>query len=49
VAEGHQHEMNQDVFLELGKYEKPKEIYFVPKFKETETGKIIRKETLEMI
>lgn len=33
----------------LEKYEKPKAIYYVPKFLETETGKIKRKETLELI
>lgn len=30
----------------LDKYEKPKETLFVPKFRETETGKVMRKETL---
>lgn len=32
----------------LEKFEKPKEILFVNKFKETPTGKILRKETLEV-
>ncbi|MFN8273636.1 MAG: AMP-binding protein [Flavobacteriaceae bacterium] len=49
IVEGEKKEINKDIFSELGKYEKPKEIYFVSKFKETETGKIIRQETLEMI
>ncbi len=30
----------------IGKYERPKEIYFTPKFVETHSGKIKRKETL---
>ena len=30
----------------LEKFEKPKEIIFVPKFKETPTGKVLRKETI---
>lgn len=34
------------VFDVLDKYEKPKEVYFVKKFEETPTGKVIRKETL---
>jgi len=35
------------LYEDLDKYEKPKEIVFVPKFKETTTGKILRKESLE--
>lgn len=34
-------------FEELDKYERPKEVIFVPKFRETETGKVMRKETLK--
>ena len=34
------------IFNSLHKYERPKEIFFIPKFKETATGKIMRKETL---
>lgn len=37
---------DQDVFADLGKYEKPKVVLFVPKFKETPTGKILRKESI---
>ena len=33
----------------LTKYEKPKEIYFIPQFIETPTGKIQRSKTLELI
>lgn len=32
----------------LEKYERPKEIRFVSKFKETESGKVLRKETLKL-
>jgi O-succinylbenzoic acid--CoA ligase len=31
---------------ELGKFERPKKIYFVEKFEETETGKINRNRTV---
>jgi O-succinylbenzoic acid--CoA ligase len=34
------------LFDDLDKYEKPREIIFIPKFKETASGKIMRKETL---
>jgi O-succinylbenzoic acid--CoA ligase len=30
----------------LDKFEKPKEVVFIPKFKETATGKIMRKESI---
>jgi O-succinylbenzoic acid--CoA ligase len=33
----------------LGKYEKPKHIYFVDKFEETDSGKIHRKKTLSKL
>lgn len=33
----------------LGKYETPKEVFFVSQFKETPTGKIQRRETLEVV
>ncbi|WP_338408685.1 AMP-binding protein [uncultured Flavobacterium sp.] len=38
--------IEESVFNVLEKYEKPKEIVFIPKFKETPTGKIRRKESL---
>lgn len=49
VIEGEKFAVEDTVFLELGKYEKPKEIHFVSKFAETETGKIKRKEIIENI
>lgn len=47
VIEGEKHELSPELFDILDKYEKPKEILFVPKFKETATGKILRKESLK--
>jgi O-succinylbenzoic acid--CoA ligase len=44
--EGAPLEIEESVFEVLNKYEKPKEIVFIPKFKETATGKIIRAESL---
>lgn len=46
VIEGNSFTVDTSIFDELDKYEKPKEILFVPKFKETGNGKIIRKESL---
>lgn len=46
VIEGNSFTVDNSIFDELDKYEKPKEILFVPKFKETGNGKIIRKESL---
>jgi o-succinylbenzoate---CoA ligase len=47
VIEGTSFDVATSIFDELDKYEKPKEILFVPKFKETGNGKIIRKESLK--
>ena len=41
--------IDEEVFSVLDKYEKPKEIIFLPKFLQTESGKILRKETSENI
>jgi O-succinylbenzoic acid--CoA ligase len=46
VIEGDKVEFDNSIYEDLDKYEKPKEILFISKFKETATGKIIRKETL---
>ncbi|NUY80026.1 AMP-binding protein [Flavobacterium sp. MAH-1] len=43
-VEGKEQPMAEDVFAGLGKYEKPKEVRFVPHFTETGSGKIKRKE-----
>ncbi|WJS94393.1 AMP-binding protein [Flavobacterium johnsoniae] len=47
VIEGEKQEFPADFFDVLGKYEKPKEIVFVSKFKENENGKLLRKPTLQ--
>ncbi len=46
VIEGENYSIDNTMFDILDKYEKPKEIVFVPKFKETGNGKIIRKESI---
>ena len=46
VIEGEKFETADTIFEELDKYQKPKEIRFLSKFKETENGKILRKESL---
>jgi O-succinylbenzoic acid--CoA ligase len=47
VIEGDKQEFDDSLYDGLDKYEKPKEFLFVTKFKETASGKILRKETLE--
>jgi len=47
VIEGEKQEFAPDFFDVLEKYEKPKEIVFVPKFKENENGKLLRKPSLQ--
>jgi len=49
VVEGNSISFDDDFFNDLLPYEKPKFIYFVPDFLETESGKIKRKETLNLI
>ncbi|MFC6877982.1 AMP-binding protein [Flavobacterium myungsuense] len=49
VVEGDKKTIDESVFDTLDKYEKPKEVIFVPKFKQTENGKILRKETSESL
>ncbi|WP_428228606.1 AMP-binding protein [Flavobacterium sp.] len=46
VIEGEKQDFAPDFFDVLDKYEKPKEIVFVPKFKENENGKLLRKPSL---
>ena len=36
-------------YIDLDKFEKPKEIYFLPKFEESVSGKILRKQTVLLI
>jgi len=47
ILEGDERTLEPHVFEELDKYERPKAILFVPKFAETETGKMKRKEILK--
>lgn len=47
VIEGEPYAIDDSVFEGLDKYEKPKEVLFVSKFSETETGKIKRAESIK--
>ena len=47
VVESEKYDLVDTVFDGLDKYEKPKEIIFVPKFKETTFGKVIRNESFK--
>nr|WP_294774786.1 AMP-binding protein [uncultured Flavobacterium sp.] len=47
VVEGEKHDLGEDLYDELDKYEKPKEIIFIKSFKETGSGKVMRKETMQ--
>ncbi|HEU4788450.1 MAG TPA: AMP-binding protein [Flavobacterium sp.] len=47
-VEGLPMDIDHSVFDVLDKYEKPKEVVFIPKFKETATGKIMREESKKM-
>lgn len=49
VIEGDKYSVDDSIFNILDKYEKPKEIYFVPKLEETESGKLQRKNTLSLL
>jgi O-succinylbenzoic acid--CoA ligase len=48
VLESENQSFDKTIFEVLNKYEKPKEIRFISKFKETESGKVMRKETLNL-
>ena len=47
VVEGDSFDIDTTIFDCLDKYEHPREILFVSKFKETENGKVLRKESLK--
>lgn len=49
ILESDSNKLNNTVFRELEKLEVPKEVYTLPKFKETATGKIQRKDTLKLL
>jgi O-succinylbenzoic acid--CoA ligase len=48
-VEGEPMEIEESVFAVLDKFEKPKEVVFIPKFNETATGKIMRTESINAI
>jgi o-succinylbenzoate---CoA ligase len=45
-VEGEPMVVEESVFDVLNKFEMPKEVLFIPKFKETATGKIMRNESI---
>jgi len=49
VIEGEKQILDETIFDGLDKYEKPKEVFYVSKFSETESGKIKRKEIADRI
>jgi len=49
VVETNEESLDTSVFECLDKYEKPKDVYYIPKFAQTSSGKIHRKKTLELI
>ncbi|MGM8363179.1 AMP-binding protein [Flavobacterium sp. ARAG 55.4] len=49
VVEGKKQEIAESVFAVLAKFEKPKEIFFVPVFEKTASGKIKRKAILKAL
>lgn len=49
IIESEPYTIDQVIFKDLDKYEKPKEIYFVKHFMESNNGKLLRKETISLI
>ena len=49
IIEGEEENIDFSSVDSLSKYEIPKEVFFLPKFIETETKKIHRKKTLELL
>jgi len=49
VVEGEKQELNESIFSDLDKYQKPKETIFVSNFIENENGKVLRKDTLKSV
>lgn len=49
VVEGSKNDLDSNLFDVLDKYEKPKEVFFTRKFKETASGKIHRAKTIESV
>ncbi|MCB0540440.1 MAG: O-succinylbenzoic acid--CoA ligase, partial [Bacteroidetes bacterium] len=49
IIEGKKVNLPKQIFNALDKYEQPKEVFFIDKFVETESGKINRFKTTELI
>lgn len=49
LVESDPFEVNSNFFNGLEKFEKPKEIFFLPQFKDSNNGKLLRKETFALI
>lgn len=49
IIEGKKLPLDEDIYSSLDKYEKPKEVFYIDKFFETENGKIKRQEMLESL
>ncbi len=49
VIEGEKYDLDPGIFRDFEIYERPKQIFFIEKFKETGNGKIIRKDSIEEI
>ncbi|TWO32978.1 AMP-binding protein [Seonamhaeicola sediminis] len=49
LIEGEENSLNKAIFETLNKYEVPKNIYYLPKFAETLSGKIHRQKTLKLL
>ena len=44
-VEGEPMKIDESIFEVLDKYERPKEIVFIPEFQQTATGKVLRNES----
>lgn len=49
IIEGAPCELDKNIFEPLSNFQTPKETHFIPKFEETYSGKIIRKDTLQKL
>jgi len=49
IIEGEEQKFDKTIFNSLDKYEKPKEVFYVTKFAETENGKVKRKEIVQSL
>lgn len=49
IIESEPYTFDKEIFNELEKYEKPKEIFFLKHFKDSNNGKLLRKETLLLL